>query len=115
MKTYLKILLACQFAVGLLLIISPLNALPNIRIVAEEPADITTVIEALHNASPTPTQVQRAAKLLSMQRDTLSSLTSSAEIASRGIEYAGVFVVLFGVILLIGNIKRNDSPRVKPE
>ena len=91
---------------GLLLIFIPLNTLPHIRILTEGPAELSMIIEALHGTSPTPQQIQRAAKILEMQRDSLTTLGSAAVDASRGLEYVGVFLLLSGIVLLIAGRER---------
>jgi hypothetical protein len=97
-------------ASGLLLILIPLNTLPQIRILTEEPAELSMIIEALHGASPAPQQIQRAAKILEIQRNSLTTLGSAAVDATRGLEYGGVFLLLSGVILLItGRERKNPS------
>jgi hypothetical protein len=86
---------------GLAFIFTPLNNLPHIRTLTEEPPELATIIEALHGASPSPQQIQRAAKILEMQRDSLTTLGGAAIDASRGLEYYGVFMLLSGIVLLI--------------
>lgn len=111
MKFSLKFLFVLQIISGIILIFLPLYALPSIRIITEEPPDISMIIEALQGASPTPNQAQRAAKILTMQRSSLSTISSSTETASRGLEYFGVFIIFSGIVLLIDYvlIRRNKN------
>jgi hypothetical protein len=106
MKMYLKVLVGCQIAIGLLLIFIPLYTLSNIGIVTERPAQLSMIIGALQGASPTPEQIQRAAKILTIQSDSLAVLGSAAIDASRGLEYSGGFFVFSGVVLLIAGRKK---------
>jgi len=108
MKIYLKALVVCQLVIGLLLIFIPLYTLPNIHIVTEEPAGISMIIEALQGASPSLKQTQQAAKMLAMQRDSLTALGSAAVDASRGLEFCGVFMVFSGIVLLIAGRERRN-------
>ncbi|MBI4807980.1 MAG: hypothetical protein HY799_03370 [Nitrosomonadales bacterium] len=114
-KTYFKIVLVCQFLLGILLIVNSINALPSIRLIAKEPADFSIIIEALHSVSPTTQQTQRAAEILLMQRDSLVSLSDSAEIASNGVEYIGVFMVLSGIAMAFGYLKFFGRKKIAPE
>ena len=106
MKVYVKFLIVCQLAIGLLLIAIPLYTLSDIRIVTEEPAEISMIVEALQGASPTPKQAQQGAKILTMQRDSLKTIASAAKDASRGLEYCGAFIVFSGIVLLIVYVRK---------
>ncbi|HAF45627.1 MAG TPA: hypothetical protein DCK83_12030 [Gallionellaceae bacterium] len=109
---YFRLVLVAQIVLGALLIVQTLNGLTAIRFLAEKPVDTSTIVEALHNGTQTSAQTQRAAEIITMQRDTLSSLADSAEIASHGLEYIGAFMVIAGIFLLIGDIRANEKLRM---
>jgi hypothetical protein len=106
----MKLLLVLQILCGLVTIaLSLFIMLPNVHAVREEPADISMIIGALNGESPTPQQIQRAATILTNQKRSLETTTSTIEISSKAFIYQGLVLVFFGIVILVDYVRRDKE------
>ncbi len=103
----MKFILVLQIALGLVTIAIALFVLSYIQVNKVEPQDISIIIDALHSASPTPQQIQRAATILANQKQLLETSTSTIETNFKAFIYNGLVLLFFGTIVLMSIVRLN--------